>query len=225
MHKLKIVTLFLSIVGLLFLVACGSSTEEKIHKHLENAVEVENEFINEEGSIADLETKEQEIYEKIIELPTEEFKQIKELSTQGIENIDKRKELIELEKESFDNSKDEFDKAEELVDDLSEDEAQKQGKEMSAIMIERYEAYSNVYDSYAKVLENEKKLYNLFQDEDAEQEAALDQLDKLNDNYEAVIDANNLFNDKTDEYNKMKKKFYEESELNVEYNDEEQKSE
>lgn len=217
MRKIKVTLLFLSIISLLFLAACNSSTEEKIYEHLEKAVNAENEFMDEESSIADLETKEQEIYGKVIELSMEDFDKIKKLSKQAAENIDKRKELIELEKESFDNSKDEFSKSKDLIEKLSEDDVKKQGKKMYSTMNDRYEAYSNVYGSYNKVLENEQELYKLFQDKDTEQEAVSDQLNKLNDSYEAVIKVNDLFNEKTKEYNKLKKKFYEKAELNVEY--------
>src|SRR5690625_7824475 len=94
--RLKRVLLFSAIGLLLMLVACNNSTEEKIHEHLEQAVQIENEN---ENSMTEHEQNEQEIYKKIISLSMDDNDKIKKIAKEDSENIVKRKELIHEENE------------------------------------------------------------------------------------------------------------------------------
>src|SRR5690625_1460468 len=91
LFRLKKVLLFSVICLPLIFTACSNSTEEKIHKHLEEAVKIENENESEkDSSIADLEQHEQEIYKEIIDLSLDDYDKIKELVDAANENIDER---------------------------------------------------------------------------------------------------------------------------------------
>jgi len=70
-------TVFLFML-IILLNACGSeTTEEQIHQYLEEAVELEEDFLAYEEEIASLEQEEQDIYETITDL--DDFSRIKEL--------------------------------------------------------------------------------------------------------------------------------------------------
>lgn len=208
--------------SLLFLAACGGSNEEKIYNHLEDAVDIENEFSEEENSIAELEEDEQKLYEKIIDLTMDDFDKIKETSEQALTNIEERHELIDLESESLEKSKDEFTKTKDLIEKLEDEKVKEKAGNMYETMNDRYKAYDDLHESYITVLKNEKELYNKFQDKDAEQDAVSDNLDKLNESYQEVIQANDLFNEKTKDYNELKKEFYKQADLNVDFEGAEQ---
>ncbi|RYG74027.1 hypothetical protein EU245_03935 [Lentibacillus lipolyticus] len=207
-----------AIILFVFLPACsGKSASEQIYNHLEKAVELEKTFEKQQDPIVELEQKEQEIYKKIIDLNMDEYDKIKELSEKALANIEKREKKIKLEKESMQASKEEFMKIEDKLTDLEEASVQDKADEMFAAMTDRYEAYNELHKAYSKSLSLEEELYTMLQDKELEQETLSDHIASLNDSYQKVIEANKAFNNLTNEYNGLKKEFYDAAGLNVEY--------
>ncbi|WP_337017208.1 YkyA family protein [Oceanobacillus massiliensis] len=217
MH-LKKLSFILLITLIALLTACSSqSTEEQIHSHLEEAVNLEEGFENQQGEITDLEVQEQEIYNQIIDLGMEDFEKIKELSEQALGTIDEREEKIELERESIETSKEEFVKIEDLITELDDGTAKEKAENMYEMMNKRYTAYGQLNDAYVTSLEQERELYEMLQQEDIEQETLTEQINAINESYEKVLSSNEEFNNYTMEYNELKKEFYEVAELDVTY--------
>lgn len=211
---------FILLVSIMFmLTACGESVQEKIYGHLEETVALEKEFSKQQKELVDLEKKEQGIYEKIIDLSSDELDEIKVLSKEANELIDQRFELIELENDSLQTAKEEFIKIHSLKDDLTDKELERSITQLYDKMIERYEAYDEIYKTYKESLDLEKQLYSMLIDEDSTQEQLSKQIELLNEHYESIIKANKTFNKKTEEYNELKRQFYEDADLNVTYND------
>jgi|SRR5699024_10739206 len=202
---------------ILLLTACSESTEETIYKHLEEAVSLEKEFEEQQGSIMELEKEEQEIYDEIISLSMEDFDKIKELAKKATDNIDKRTELINIENESLEESEEEIIKIEDSIEKLENNEVRKKAQNMYDVMMERFNAYDELHKLYTDTLKLEKELYVLFQEEETGQKELTDHISELNNDYEQVIEANKLFNKYTSEYNERKKDFYESSNLNIDY--------
>ncbi|MDY0396239.1 YkyA family protein [Virgibacillus halophilus] len=92
------------------LAGCGQSAEEKIYNHLEETVSLEADFAKTQNEMTDLESQENKIYDEIMELGMDEFKQIQKLSADAEKNIDKRTEKLGIEQESVENAKEEFKK-------------------------------------------------------------------------------------------------------------------
>ncbi|PWU69000.1 YkyA family protein [Gracilibacillus dipsosauri] len=208
---------FLFILAACILVACsGDSVANKMYEHLEKSVELEQPFAEQQESFADLEEKEQEVYNQIIELSSDQMDEITDLSEQAITNINERRELLKKEKESIDAGEKEFSKAKELVKDL-EDDLQGTAEKMVKAMEERYASYGNLNKAYQSSLDEDQKLYELFTKEELTEEELRSQIDKVNQTYEEVIQLNETFNKQTDTYNELKKQFYEETEMNVVY--------
>ncbi|MFG6116829.1 YkyA family protein [Halobacillus sp. MO56] len=210
---------------LVVLAACnnGPAPEEQIYEHLEKAVSLEEEFRKQQQPIVELERKEQELYNKIINLSMEEFDQIKEYSQEAAGLVEERQQKIELEKESIDAAKQEFDKIEPLIDDLDEEEqagAKEKAKALVETMNNRYDAYQQLYEDYQAAIGLDKELYQLLQKKELEEEALQKHIEKINDSYDKVIKSNETFNKYTEEYNEQKKAFYEATDLNVEYSEE-----
>lgn len=216
----KKILLFLSISAIAVLSACsGSSASEKIYDHLEEAVALEDGFEKQQDPIVALEKKEQDLYAQIIDLGMDDFDEIKDLSKQAIKSIDKRADKVEAEKESIEASKEEFEKTEDLMDDLDDEKAKETATEMYDVMMKRYKAYNTLNEAYTKSLKLEKELYTMLQKEDVEQEALTDHITKINDSYQAVLEANKQFNTYTTKYNELKKEFYKAADIEVEYED------
>ncbi|WP_087973076.1 YkyA family protein [Oceanobacillus rekensis] len=217
---MRVRNLFFIISSILLVVITGcssQSTEEQIHNHLEEAVLLEEEFENQQSAITDLETQEQEIYSKIIDLGIDDFEQITELSNEALSIIDQRAEKIELEKESIESSQDEFINIEDLISNLEDTVVKEKAEKMYDVMNNRYSVYSELNEAYMTSLEKERELYNMLQQENIEQEELTNQINSINESYEQVLNLNEQFNNHTVEYNALKKEFYEAAELDVAY--------
>ena len=204
---------------LLFISACGKSTEEKIYEHLEEAVTLEEEFEKVQTEITELEKKERELYSTIIELGPDELDKIKETSKQAIETIEKRSNKMESEQESIHASQDEFEKIDKLIEKLEDEKTKNKAREMYEVMMDRYKHYDQLHKEYIKSLKLEKELYQMLQKEELEQEDLTAHIEKINKKYEKVLDKNEEFNEATANYNKLKKEFYDQTDLSVKYDD------
>lgn len=184
---------------------------------MEEAVSLEEGFEQQQEEITELEKQEQELYNQIIDLGTDEFDKIEEISQQAIDIVDQRSEKIELEKESIDASQEEFNQISDLIEDLEEEETKEKAEEMYNVMDNRYTAYNDLYDTYAESLELERELYTMLQQEDLEQDALTDHINTINESYQQILEANEQFNEYTVEYNALKQEFYELAGIDVEY--------
>lgn len=215
---MKLKVLIVGLVSIALLTACsGESATEKMYVHMEEAVELENDFVAQQEPLNELEVKEQALYQEITALGSDEMEEIVSLSDEALQSIEERKELLVTEKASIDASKEEFDKIEPLLSDIEDETAQTNANDMYDIMEERYQAYITLHDTYTVSLENDQALYELLKQEDVEEEAVSEHIDKVNLQYEKVIEANNVFSEKTNAFNESKKTFYESTDLNVTY--------
>src|SRR5699024_5091000 len=210
---------FVTMTLLLFISACGKSTEEKIYEHLEEAVTLEEEFEKVQTEITELEKKERELYSTIIELGPDEVDKIKETTKQAIESIEKRSNKMESEQESITASQDEFEKIDKLIEKLEDEKTKNKAREMYEVMMDRYKHYDQLHKEYIKSLKLEKELYQMLQKEELEQEDLTAHIEKINKKYEKVLDKNEEFNEATANYNKLKNEFYDQTDLSVKYDD------
>lgn len=218
-NKVRYKSIILFLISTLFLVACsGESVEEQMYQHMEESVRLESEFVAQQEPLSELERKEQEIYQEISELSVEEFDQIKELADLAIESIEQRKELIEAELSSIENSKKEFDKIKPLVEDLDDEELKTAAIDLLDMMEERYQAYLTLHEAYQTSLNYDTELYELLKKEDLEEPEFTEQIEKVNGQYQVIIDSNGAFNDATETFNSMKREFYNLTDLNITYN-------
>nr|WP_156645318.1 YkyA family protein [Lentibacillus sp. JNUCC-1] len=200
-----------------FLSACtGTSTSEKIYDHLEKTIELEEDFEAQQKPIVELEKQEQAIYKEIIEIGMDDFDKIKSLADDALDIIEQRREKLDTEKESINKAKKEFSEIESLVKDIEDEKVKEQAKEMTTIMDERYEAYDQLYNAYTDSLNKEEEMYTMLKDKDLEQEQLSEQISKVNESYQAVLEANETFNEHTVKYNELKKAFYDAAGIEVE---------
>ncbi|WP_117169844.1 YkyA family protein [Paraliobacillus sediminis] len=215
---MKLKVFIVGLVSIALLAACsGESATEQMYVHMEEAVELENDFVAQQKPLNELEAEEQALYQEITALGSDDMEEIISLADEALQSIEERKELLVIEKESIDASKEEFDEIEPLLSDIEDEAVQTNANEMYDIMEERYQAYITLYDTYTVSLENDQALYELIKQEEVEEEAVTEQIDKVNQQYEKVIEANNVFSEKTKAFNESKKAFYESSDLNVTY--------
>lgn len=195
---------------LLFAAGCDQTPdpEEQIHKILEDAVQKEKEFEQQQEPLVELEKKEKDLYSEIVSLSMKEFDKIVELSDEALGNLDKRSEILEAERKSILDSKEEFSKVEEPIKEIEDGKTKDLAAALKGTMEKRYKAHDDLYNAYKSALEKDRELYELFKKEDLKMNDLEEQVNSINETYEKVMEANEVFNDATKQYNKEKKSFY-----------------
>jgi len=198
----------------------GPTPEEQVYETLEKVVAVEKDFEKQQNPLVELEKKEKELYDKILTLGMKEFDQIVSLSNEALAIVGDRETRINNEQKSIEASKKEFQKVDAIISEIKEDSVKEEGNELVSLMNKRYESYEDLYTVYKEAIEHDKKLYEMFQNE----ELTLDELEKqinlINETYEKVVAANETFNKLTDQYNKAKVTFYQNAGLEVVFKEE-----
>jgi chromosome segregation ATPase len=193
----------------------GSSPEENMYNVLEETVSKEGQYVEVQKPLQELEEKEKEIYTKIMDLGMKEFDQIVKLSDEALDNIKKRKEYIDKERTSMSEAEEEFAKADEYVDKLESQGLKKEAKKLKETMEERYQLHEKLTSSYLDALSLDKELYNMFKKKELTMEELEKQISSINDQYEKIVNYNEDYNKKTEEFNNMKQTFYSSAGLDV----------
>ncbi|SDH88466.1 YkyA family protein [Alteribacillus bidgolensis] len=210
-HKKK--TFFLAAIIFFILSACGNSPEERVYSHLEEAVALEETFEDQQEPLMELEEQEQNIYEEMLTLGTEDLEEIEMLADEAIGYAEERTELLEKEKESIEEAYEEYKLGEEEMNNV--EGAEEEAEAVQEAMDQRYNAYQSLYNSYEEAINDDIALYEAFTKEDLSIEELQSYIDEVNEAYQQVIDNRNMFNDYTDEYNEAKQAFYEAAGLDI----------
>lgn len=210
-------TIFILII---FLSACGGSTEEKLHANLEKTVQIEesNENIQ---VINELEKQNKALLADLAKLTDQDFKEINKQSDELININEQLTESLKSEKEFISKTKKEFKKNKSLIEKMEENKKKETGLEMYNVMNNRYDTYDKFVDEYLEVIKKRHKLIELIRDENSNSELFFEQLEAVNNQSEQTLKLNQELNKQTKKYNTLKKKLYDQMDLNVKYNDEE----
>jgi Putative cell-wall binding lipoprotein len=198
----------------------GPTPEEQIYETLEKVVKVEKDFEEQQNPLVELEKKEKELYDEILTLGMKEFDQIVSLSNDALAVVGDRETRINNEQKSIEASKKEFQKVDALISEIKEDSVKEEANELVSLMNERYESYEDLYTVYKEAIEHDKKLYEMFQNEELTLDELEQQITLINETYEKVVAANETFNNLTDQYNKAKVTFYQNAGLEVVFKEE-----
>lgn len=182
--------------------------EEKIFTELEKVVAAEKVFEEQQTPLVELEKKEKELYEEIISLGMKEYDRIVQISDEALQNVAARKEHMNKEQESIKESEEEFKDVNTLIEDIEEASVKEQATLLYETMIERYKTHNSLYELYSQGLGYDKELYEMFKQKELTLDQLEEQIIKINETYEKVLEANNKFNELTDQYNDQKLEFY-----------------
>ncbi|MDA1475701.1 YkyA family protein [Bacillus changyiensis] len=181
---------------------------QTLHESLEKIVELEKPFRKAQKSLKTLEQAEGKLYDKMIKLNMDEFKQMIKLSNKALKQAEKRQEHLDLEKESIEKAKKEFKRAQSMVKEIEDQKVKKKAKNLISHMEKRYQAYDQFNKDYQKAIHLDKQLYKLMQNKQLKLQDLEKQLKSINEKYNEVLKQNVAFNDYTTEYNKVRKDFY-----------------
>ncbi|PFP29815.1 hypothetical protein COJ96_09020 [Bacillus sp. AFS073361] len=206
---------FILVLAVIFAGCTKEKTpEEKMYTVLEKVVTAEKVFEEQQNPLFELEKKEKAIYDHIIELGMKEYDQIVKLSDEALLLVDQRKELMDKETNSIKLSEKEFSKAKKIKDKFEDPSLTKLANEMYETMMKRYEAHEELFTEYNEALKNDKALYEMFKNKNLPLDDLEAQVNKLNETYKRISNANEKFNMLTEQYNDKKLSFYKQAGLN-----------
>jgi hypothetical protein len=206
------------VISSFLLTGCISreSSAEKLYQVLENVVDAEKEFEEQQEPLVELERQEKEIYNEIMTLGMKQHEKIVTLSDEALSIIEKRKNHLKLEIDSINASKTEFKKAEEIISDIKDSEQKKKAEDLSKIMKKRYQLHNRLSKEYSSALDRDKELYLMLKEESILYDKLEAHVADLNTTYQKVLEANEEFNDLTAQYNEKKLEYYKQAGLNLE---------
>ncbi|HHY22191.1 MAG TPA: hypothetical protein GX525_10035 [Bacilli bacterium] len=202
---------------LIMLTACGTSPEKAMYEHMEKAVILEEVFAANQQPLVDAEKKEFALFEDIISLGISEKEEIKALSDEALSIVNLRKSLIEQENESIEAGYIQFQKVALEIPKLKNKEAKELVEDVMEAMNRRYDTYQQLKVAYEHSITLDKKLYEMFQEDEVTIAELQAQIDEINEMYLKVKELKEQFNDETKTFNDLKKAFYQSTNLNIAY--------
>ncbi|WP_413379957.1 YkyA family protein [Alkalihalobacillus sp. 1P02AB] len=209
----------LSLLMMLVLVACGKNVAEDVFVHLEQAVELESTFKQQQEILKAAENNEQQLYEEVIDLGMDEFELILSLTEEALASIETRENAVALEKESIEQSYEEFQKVEAFENEINEGEGFEHYQTLREKMKARYESYQDLHTAYVKSINLDRELFELLQREDFELVELQEKIEEVNESYSNINETRDVFNQFTVEYNESKQAYYSSADLNWKLNE------
>ena len=220
-EKLKKWTGYLLVIAIFAaLSGCGRSVEEKIYSLLEEVAEKESGFAEQQKPLLELEKKEGNLYEEILETGLKEREKIVRLSEEALSVLENQRKQIAREKEFIDSGRESFENLNKYIDELDDDSLRKLALQLEDLMTERYNTYDRLYNQYLEQIEQNEELYRLLQKEDVTIDELEPQVEKINESSGQLQELNDRFNELTEEYNLTKINFYKKAGLNIRQEDE-----
>ncbi|MDU0153326.1 YkyA family protein [Bacillus cabrialesii] len=193
----------------LLLTGCmGKDPVDSLHHSLEKAAESEKPFQEEQKTLEELETKENQLYDDVMKLNMDDYKKIVALSDDALENVSKREEHLKIENDSIKKSESEFEEAQTSAEHIKDKHIKEKADTAASHMEKRYTSYGSMYEEYKKALQLNKKLYKQLKDKDLTRDDLDQQIDKVNASYEKVLKYSAEFNEQTEKYNKARDDLY-----------------
>jgi hypothetical protein len=186
---------------------------EKLYSVLESVAGNEKGFEQVQDPLVQKEKKEKTLYDKIIELNTNQYNDKVKISDEALTMVNDRKKYMETETNSLQQSEKEFKKAELLINKMDDNKLKNEANQLYDLMISRYKAHQALSKEYLTGVSEDQKLYTMFKNKNASIENLEGQIEKLNSIYKNIYSANDQFNQLTQQYNAKKLKFYKDAGL------------
>ncbi|MDP4103384.1 MAG: YkyA family protein [Bacillota bacterium] len=186
---------------------------EKLYSVLESVAGNEKGFEQVQDPLVQKEKKEKTLYDKIVELNTNQYNDKVKISDEALTMVNDRKKYMETETNSLQQSEKEFKKAELLINKMDDNKLKNEANQLYDLMISRYKAHQALSKEYLTGVSEDQKLYTMFKNKNASIENLEGQIEKLNSIYKNIYSANDQFNQLTQQYNAKKLKFYKDAGL------------
>ena len=195
--------------GVLLLSGCsfGSSTDEELAKVMTEMNAAEETSLEAQAELSKLEKSEQTLFNKMMDLTQEEQEELKTKVTEIEELLKQRLDYIDEEEAAVKKAKESVKTLESIVGKVSEEEKAEVEKLRDTVN-ERYELHSVFVESYKKLTDTQKELYEMLITEETDLAKLEQQVDEVNQQNDAVKSAIVDFNEATASLNELKDKTF-----------------
>jgi chromosome segregation ATPase len=189
---------------------------EEMYEVLENVVNLEKEFEEQQEPLVSLEKQEKDLYNQIMAIGMKNHAEITKLSDEALTLVEERRKHLQAEVESLRSAEEEFKKIANIKEEISNNEQKQLADELYDLMIQRYKVHSELADKYLEALDKDQELYLMFKKEELSYEQLETLISDLNQLYAKISDTNEGFNQYTTEYNDKKIAFYKKAGFKIE---------
>jgi hypothetical protein len=197
-----IVTLFSS--ALLLSACSGPSPGEQLDTVLKDTFEAEKGYRDTQSEMAKLEKNEQQLFESIMALTQEQQKEVKAQAEEASASAEERLDLLEKEKKSMGTAKDTFNEIDQVIEDAKEEDVKTDLTALKAKMQDRFNAHADFTAAYEKLTDLQKELYEMLANEETDLETLQEKTIEVNEQNAEVQKAVTVFNEQTEQFNKLK---------------------
>jgi hypothetical protein len=183
-------------------------SSEKMYSVLEKVAVNEKDFEQAQDPLVQKEKKEKTLYDKIIELNTNQYDDKVKLSNEALIMVNDRKKYMETETKSLQQSEKEFKKVVTLKNKMDDKKLNDEANQLYDLMMNRYKAHQVLSKEYLAGVSEDQKLYQMFKNQNVTVENLEGKIKELNSIYKNIYAANNQFNRLTQQYNEKKLQFY-----------------
>ncbi|WP_035321808.1 YkyA family protein [Peribacillus kribbensis] len=203
MQKKTLKSITIALTAGLLLSGCmgGGNAEEKVHEAFGKIQSAESGFSKEQSTLADLEKKENGLYNQIIQLDMKDYAAITKLSDQALDNLSLRRKEIDKENKMFGKSQKEFENLKENKPQMEDKKIKKNTERVFTLMKDRYMSHSRLVQVYKESLSQDETLYRMLKKKDLKAEELQSQIQKNNGLYDQVKQENENFNKLTADFN------------------------
>lgn len=192
--------------SILLLTGCnfGESTEEKLSNILTEIYDLEADYRDVQKELAETEKKEQENFQKMMELTKDQKDELTTMVQDTASLLDVRLALVAKEADSLDATSDGISKLTTLISETKEASDKESLKQMETSLKERIAAYEEVTNNYNELAIMQQDLYDLLLDDSANITSIQEQVQEVNKHNELVQQSVQKFNEATQRVNEMK---------------------
>nr|WP_281381375.1 YkyA family protein [Geomicrobium halophilum] len=150
------------------LVSCGTTPEQRMQTHVEQTVELEEGFQEQQEPLLAAEEAERERFEEMMERGLNERDENEALVSEAIQYVEERKKRMEAERKSLKAAYEEFQKGAAYVHEIEDEDVEEQAMILVEVMEKRYEVHSALYEAYIQAASLDRELYEMFLEEEVD---------------------------------------------------------
>ncbi|WP_422109740.1 YkyA family protein [Bacillus pseudomycoides] len=206
----------IGILSIGFLGGClGAKPEDQLYVAFENAANQEKALFDNVKTFEQLETKQQELYNQIIQEGKEQNEGVIQKIEQAIATVNEREKLVKDEKDVLEKAQKETASVHSYIDKIEDKKLKNQAEKVEEVYKNRYEVFQKINNSYKEELIAEKELYEKLKGKETKLKEIGEKVKTINTLNEETLKEKEKFNQYTKEYNEGKLKFYEDAKIKI----------
>jgi len=192
----------IGILSIGFLGGClGAKPEDQLYVAFENAANQEKALFDNVKTFEQLETKEQELYNQIIQEGKEQNEGVIQKIEQAIATVNEREKLVKDEKDVLEKAQKETASVHSYIDKIEDKRLKNQAEKVEEVYKNRYEVFQKINNSYKEELIAEKELYEKLKGKETKLKEIGEKVKTINTLNEETLKEKEKFNQYTKEYN------------------------